>query len=590
MNKLFLLTTLLLLSSQSFGESVSKKTDKYALVSANSALETLLEIPEVKTTYDECVKEKSDNMADCVWAKVSKKPDLKKQVLDKYNKLSIKEDKNTTRNPASEEKTEEKQSSLSAKKFNLATNYADDPQVQALTAFYKKKLDEVLSPSKTPEINGKKSIAAVDHVMFTTLYESELGNTIINAFTSYCLETNLDCGKEVYDEKTNETVIGSCELPEKEEDRTSNRKANLTYLKSSSTSFSDEKEKNKWTYCLTKVTDICTESSSKYSQKRACLIVDYVKSARESLAAVQGQKEFWKENAKKGTISASSNFHVIDESTDKKANANYLTTITAKDIADVSKKVDEEKTALMDKCLIGDEKDPQLGDREACKSFINTNKEESEKALVEFSLRQSAQEELLTEKLNSTEDKDSVKKYLLDEGYSEAEATALLAEGDPEELKKLINQRFKNEKAALIQEMKDRVTKQTTQEEGQITDKDISTLSKIKNELKSRTEDLVQSVQFNNIVSSYLDFTAYNSQGQVIKGGGGRNIASLFAEVESMENDENTKELAKSLQEKIDKAQLKAPKTSITLGLENLNKNFLKYFSFQSEKKEKKDK
>lgn len=593
MNKLLLLSTLLSISTYALGESVSKKSasssPKYGQVTANQALETLLEIPDVKTKYDECVNEKSTDMGTCVWKKVSLDVDLKKQVQEKYNKLSIKENKESAnRAPAAEETKEEKKSSIAAKKINLSNNYADDPQVKALTAFYKKKLDEVLTPEKTPDVNGKASVATVDHKLFTELYESELGRTIVNAFTQYCLETDAKCGTDY--EENGEWKKYSCELPETTTAREENRKANLSSLKASTTSFSNPEEASKWQYCITNVSDICANKSG-YSQQRACLIVDYVKSARESLLVVGEQNKFWNENAEKGSISSATNFHVIDKESNKKATTDYLATITANDVTEVSKKVDEDRMALIDQCFTegkDGEKD-KINDAEACKAFLNTNKEDSEKALAEFTLRQSLQADLIKERLESSEDKESLKQYLLNEGYTEAQAAALIAENDPKMLVDKINTRFKNEKEALIKEMKERVGSKTSAEEGKVTEADLDNLKTIKKELSSRTSDLAQSVQFNNIVSSYLDFTAYKN-GKIDKESSGRNVASLFAEVESMQKDEKNKDTAKILQEKIDEAQLKEPKSSITLSMENLNSKFLSYFGSQKNPKKEKEK
>lgn len=585
MNKLFLLTTLLLLSSQSFGESVSKKTDKYALVSANSALETLLEIPDVKMKYDECQKdeERKKDMAKCVWEKVSLDSDLKKQVLEKYNKLSIKEDKNAKRAPASEEKADEKtKDALAAKKLNLATNYADDPQVQALTAFYKKKLDEVLTPTAKTE-GEKGQINSVDHSKFINLYESELGKTIINAFTSYCLETNPTCGEKEVDAEGN-ISYGSCNVPEEVDKQKKNRETNLASLKESGGSFdSNSAESTKWTYCITQVSEICAKGGHAYSRNRSCLIVDYVKSARESLIAVNGQKEFWNTKLTHNPYSVSANFK-DPTANNPDASADKLTSITAKDIHDSSKKVTEQTSALMDQCLIKQaDGSHKLGDEEACKAFMNTNKEESEMALTEFQLRQEAQTELLKEKLD-TGDQKAIEVYLAQEGYTKEQITTLLTSNNPANtISDMIKDRFENEKAALIEEMKNRVSKKTSKEEGKITEADISNLEHIKNELLSRETDLAQSVQFNNIVSSYLSYSSTENGKETV---GGRNVASLFAEVESIQD----KEVSKTLQDKIDKANLKKSETSAVLGLDNLNGILLRYFDGQTGKKEDKKK
>jgi len=76
-----------------------------------------------------------------------------------------------------------------------------DPAVQALSKVFEKKLQEALLGDEAAQ-KDTKHVAIVDHAKFIELYKTELGKTVINAFTSYCMEVDI--------KKPTQTISKSC--------------------------------------------------------------------------------------------------------------------------------------------------------------------------------------------------------------------------------------------------------------------------------------------------------------------------------------------------------------------------------------------
>lgn len=574
------------------------KQEKFNQLAVDKSMEQLLEIEGVDKIYKSCQESYAESKASsdyaskissCLWSVVQKDEKLKAQVTESYANLKKKEVAETTDKTADKKEKEgasrspsSESSALSAKKINLTVGTAEDPAIAALNDFYAKKLNEVLDPQNalTKAERAAGTVAMVDHRKYIELYKSALGKTIVNAFTSYCLETDSSCQNDPIecDPTDKECIKYTCLIPKHQATRLENKKNNIANLTNGSIDLDNKgQDSKKWTKCIQEVTPICTESytkeqyeAHKYSIDRACVIVDYVKSARENLKLTNEQITFYDDLDKnyKG-VGYSQGFKEIDK--DDKASADALSSITAKDIKDSLKSVDEKALAEIDMCFTEDEQtgESKIVDAEACKKFLNTNKEESVLALSEFELRQQIQADALSQEL---QDDDKLNKYLEEEGYTKEEIANLLK--DPNSItliREKILSRFNNEKNALIAEMRDRIKTKTSVEDGTVTKEDIDSLKKIKQELLGRTSDLAGSVQFNNIVSSYLSYE--DKKG----GASGRNVASLFAELDTM-----TEEEAKVFQEKIKEAELVDKKTTVELSLTNLNNIFLGYLKDDS--------
>ncbi len=569
--KVSIILAFTLLNSFTFAASEKKAAEKSGVqgdIVVSNTLQKMLDIQGVKPIYETCKKDypdaltnpdKAEQLPQCIWEGVKKNSDLKKQVMQIYADTNKSENTNG-RSPASSK------TNMVTSTKSVTTDYSSDPSVKALSDFYGKKLDEILNPNAglTEEERKKNIILTVDHRKFIDLYKSELGKTIISAFTSYCLDTYAQSCSD-----------GLCLIKKNERDMNDDRKTNIESLKNINLDL-NASHATKWNNCIFSVTKVCDgpqpSSSSadpddfKYSQQRACLIVDYVKVARKNIQVADTQKDFYDKLAKEGTVRIDSNMKIIEDG--EKASSDSILKITKKDIQDSLKDPMQENLSEMDACY--DAKTDTIKNVEACKQFLSTNKNANEAALAELGMRQIAQEEMLTEELQSD---DKVREYLKEEGYKDEDIQKMTASKDSiEDIRQQILNRFKNEKEAIIKEMAAKIQDKTSTEEGKIDAKDISKLSKIREDLSQRSTDLSSLMQFSNIVSSYLQT---NNEATKEKS---RNTASLFAEANSMDGDDK-----KALQEQIKKAGLKENKdkkdstSSVNLEVGELNKSFIKY-------------
>lgn len=575
-NLITLQLVILLTSSLSYAADNKTETKKdvvYGNVTVNETLEKMLQVPGVKAIYDGCVKTHSSGSAavpNCVWDKVSKNPDQKKAVQGIYaletsgkktDGASASPSSSPSRSPAGETKPEK---SLTAKILPVATDYSSDPAVVALSKFYEKKLDEILDPSKALSLEDQKAgkILSTDHRKFIDLYKSELGKTIINAFTSYCLDTDdTSCQKG-----------GTCLLSDVQSTREDNRKKNLENLKSNSLDLDSKgPQAAKWNYCITNVPKICdsqptqSQKDETYSKRRACLIVDYVKAARKNIMVADKQKEFYDEmnkaNGSGGGIAQ--NVHVISD--ENKLSADAVLSITSKDVENSLKDSEEYQLSKKEVEACYDDKTKKILDTDACKKFLNTDKDANEASLTELAMRQNIQSEELKVELDSSDKK--IVSYLKEEGYKEDEIKKITDDKDSlQKIKDQIIKRYKSEKEAIIQEMADRIKNKTSGTEGKIdANSDSGKMGEIRKAINNKSSELAGLVQFNNIVSSYLTIDSGNNKIE-------RNTASLFAETKAMDTND-----AKIVGEKITAAKLVDKKNNADLNVNTLNSSFLQY-------------
>lgn len=552
-------------------KAAPKKTEVQSDITINDSLQRLLDVAGVKPIYEDCKSrytERMEEIPNCIWTEVQKNPALKKEVLAVYASDAKKGAKGEDgRSPASTK------TPLTTDKKAASVNYQSDPSVVALAEFYGKKLDEIISPEKglTAEERKNNVILTVDHKKFVELYKSELGSTIISAFTSYCLDT---------DPKTCDSTPGKlCQISDSKGEAEKHRKKNIESLKGADLA-DGSAEGAKWKKCIVDVSRVCDSKVgqdktevTQTSRDRACLIVDYVKAARKNITIADGQMEFYDKLAKEGTTGLAGNMKIIQEG--EKASSSSILSITKKDVEDNLKPVQEKNLKEIEGCY--DDKADAIKDIEACKKFLSTNKEQNEGGLAEFGVRQLAQVETLTEELTSSDDR--LKDYLKEEGHKDAEIEALMADKNSiDDIRNKIIERYKNEKEAIIKEMADKIKDKTATTEGTITQADKSKIQKIKKDIESRNSDFANLVQFNNVVSSYLSFGDEKNKTS------GRNTASLFAETKTMDAKE-----AKEWQEKIKAAKLQENKDNnvINLDVSTINSDLLNYNNKLKDKKAK---
>lgn len=556
-----------------------KTSDVYGDVVVDESIKKLLEVKGVDSIFKECKSTINElkEMPDCIWKEVQKDPQMKKEVLAIYSSeiepKKSQDDKDlekASRAPADERtgstEKKRKETLLTSREKTVGLDFNSDPAVKALSDFYGKKLDEILKPSGEDAKANK--IVSVDHKKFIELYQSELGRSIVNAFTSYCLDTSKDSCDNV------------CTISSDKDTREADRKANLASISGGNINFdTNSADGKRWTKCITDVPKVCYEKDSKTgygeeSIKRACLIMDYVKSARKNLLVVDEQMEYY-QTLNNGTTIAQ-NLKMIDP---KKLSSDSVLEITSNDIDKSAKNgpssFKEENDKLLkeaDACI----KDNKIIDSEVCKKFISLNKDTNENAVTEFGIRQFAQEDLLKEKLSAD---DKVLDYLKEEGYSDEQIKTMASDKTKiQSVREEILHRYQREKEAIIADMAERIEKKTAKENGKIEASD-SKLDIIRNDLASRTDDLKNLIRFNNVVSSYLSLTNDKKETS-------RNVASLLAETKTFSDKER-----KAIEEKISKSGItKDQKDSgaVSLEVKTINDNFLKY-STQPKEADKKN-
>lgn len=532
--KLALLLTTTLLFNTAFSADAKPVVyeDVKEAPKSDATLQKLLSIKGVDTQYKTCIDtgKTGEDLPKCIWDGLD--PKQKEQVQQAYAQEAPKDPANSSAN-----------TDLTVKSKTLSVDYMSDPAVVALSKVFEKKLEEALYGDDKAQ-KDPKTIAAVEHSKFIDLYKTELGKTVVNAFTSYCME--VDYNKKVstksLDCKDDDKNKIPCPLyiladfdtdsnGKKTNSRQSTINTNITTLKSAKLDKSKTDGGAKFGYCVTSVTEVCytketnldgiTENDYKESRTRACTIVDYVKTARKNLIAADQQKDFYKQY-QNGT-SIVSNTRTV--ATTDKNSADAITTVTSKEIEDSYQKANDSLKKEMDECV--DTTDPnnkKIIDSEKCKKFVSTNKDEKDKALAEFGLRQFALGKTMDDKLN---DKTEVEKYLQQEGYDPNKIKDMIKDDTAlATIKQEIKDRYQKERDAIIASMADKIKSKTTDKNGfdATAATSVDKMSAVKTDVSSRADELKQLVHFNNIVSSYLEIDKGKGQKE-------RNVASLYAEL-----------------------------------------------------------
>lgn len=551
---------------------------------SEDTLKKLLSIKGVDEQYQKCKLRhtvKLEKIPGCIWEELESFPNVKKEVQAMY----ASEVESNKRSPASA--TTPSTSNLTNKSKNLSEDYMSDPAVIELSKILKKKLEEAMLGDEEAQ-KDTKSVAIVDHAKYNELYKSELGKTIINAFTSYCVEADFAASetisiKESYKScKDSDNKPAPCRLvilsdPLQTKDKI---KANLASLRSAnlstSTASNSNPESDKWNRCIGSVGNVCytdtqhidgansgLQDQLKHSKTRACTIMDYVKSARKNLILVDEQKKFY-QTLEGGVSVQLANARVVE--VNEKNSIDATTTVTSGDIESSYEKKNEALKKEMDKCMgPGD----TIVDAESCKKFISTDATAKEKALTEFGIRQFALEEKIEEKF---ENKEEIKKYLIEEGYDKKKIDMMISsDAEIDKVKQEIKDRYKSEREAIIASMAEKIKSKTTESDGKIDttqgSADQEKLKKIREELSGRSDDLKQLVHFNNVVSSYLETSKDGKKS--------RNVASLFAEIKggAKTMKDIDKEQLKDIEKKAGEAGLKQDKsgTGTDLSVDTLN-------------------
>ena len=568
-------------------EKMPKKNEVKGGIVINESLQKLMDIEGVQPIYDNCKAKTpgdAEKILSCLWGDVSKKEDLKKKVQMAYEQqLKAKPESAPTagasRAPASEAKT-----NLTGRVDTASIDYESDSAVAALSKYFGTKLDAVLRPELTKEETAKGLMIATSHRKFIDLYKSEQGKTIINAFTSYCMDVDpatckcdaqkiRDCANK--EDPSSCCDDKSCTISSSETQRKQDRINNLAQLKTADLS-SDGPDSMKWRACISSVPNSCKSADSTQSQsetvKRSCLIMDYVETARKNILAADAQIKFYDELDKEGNVKIAGISKAVDDP--KISSSDAILEMSSEDAKTALKDPLEKDKKELEACY----KDNQIVNEKACEKFLSTNANANESAIAELGLRQLAQEATLEEALKSDK---KVEDYLKEEGYTEKDIKVMTDKTNIKNTRDEILERYKNQKQAIIAEMAAKINSKTSSEDGKISVKDIDKLDNIRKELASRSDDLSGLVKFNNIVSSYLEVSKDGSKKYE------RNTASLFGEVKDLKKEDKV-----AAQAQLEAAKLKENNTDkgdakTNLDITTINEEFLDYSTVPKPKKTK---
>ena len=270
-------------------------------------LEKLLEISEVKKIQEQCERDNSSNISDCIWQGVQADEKVLESVQAKMNE--------TLNNSENDIKQYESVTAISTKKEKSKS-------MQALEKFYADKISKELF-GEPASVTGKVKI--IDHSNFNKIYESQLTKNILSAVSSFCIEAEMINGFPLIDKsaskrksrrKKNVLTLSETGVTQKV-----NEDGSTTDISSAESASSD------WQMCMdnaqyvchdgvkhitrsdgtvSKVTakdkldiDCSSDKSSdkkkcenyKYTQGRACELTNYLKVAKQNLKAVEKIEE-----------------------------------------------------------------------------------------------------------------------------------------------------------------------------------------------------------------------------------------------------------------------------------------------------------
>ncbi len=457
-------------------------------VQVNDALTKMMAVEGVKPIYDDCKKDTSNNtgekLSTCLWDKIKINSALKEKVL-----------------AASKEAAKSDPSGSAIKE-----KFSTDPAMQKLGEVISAKLKDALFGAEATR--DKDNLKAVDQKSFNDIYRAELNKTMVDAFMSYCLDTVGTSGvtKKALDDARTENL--------KELNNSDPQKVK-TFLTP------NDGNPNKWNTCIAGITTDCKAPTPTEKSRRACLVTQYVDSARKNISAITETDKVF-DNMKSGSKNLIQN--------DLKS-LDSLVTVTSKDVETAYKDTTEAAKKEMDKCL-------QTKSEQDCKQFLNTATTANETGSIEFALQQHADAENFGLKVDKIKTPEEMKAFLEEQGYKKDKIDTMdLNAQSISDIQKEIKDRYANEKEALIKEMNDRISNKTAVKDGKIDANatgDKSKLVTIQTELQARTANMTNLFKFSNIVSGYLtvDVTQNGKKSDQT-----RNTASMASELNS--NDAN---------------------------------------------------
>lgn len=392
-----------------------------------------------------------------------------------------------------------------------------DPAIVSLEEYFSKKLSQALYGDVKKDLVknvgkklDKKKHKVVDHRVFHDIYENLVSKKVVADISSYCIRVDY----------TDDLFLLAKD--EKKEIETNKNRLSTEV----------EKHSKEWDKCFVKLKETCYDNSdycdlydpstqkSEYddckerldkSETKACTVMRSVRSARQALIANKHVMNVYRDSKEEDHISGSialghSNSDEIDVSAydpnDEEVSPDKITTFSSGEILHEANKFsssNQEEIEKMAECY--NEETGEVVDPEACEEFLNTNRDEQQRAVAEVFVRGKA----VSQQIKNMEDEDQIRDFLKEEGRSDDEIDALVeAYDNVEDLRAEINSRYEKEQDALIKEMSSLVNQTTAAGEEIDPKKDLGTIKKIHRELTQREETFKQMVHYNNVMASFL--------------------------------------------------------------------------------------
>ncbi len=537
----FILFIFSLLVSSTFAEEAVQEDAVIGLQhdADNDRLQQLMAIPEVQKIHEVCKASSPSSVEDCLWNEIQQPNNKKvKEMVDQ----ALAQTKGQSRVD-----TKGKFESLEL----VEIEKEKDPALEEMQKYFQKKLESTLFDFKGGATGKQHNF--VDHKVFNDLFRSQVGKNIILAMTSYCIDAD------------SEFVIF-----EDETKRKSTKNSNLGNLKTV-TAKGKSVAYDSWGDCIKYIDPVCHKktlmkkdnqgqktvdkdfsqdwANSKsyktedfeYSRRRACEVVQYMKSARQNLKTLDKIDEFYADQNKKGSgPQISANVKHFD-ATKKGNSVDDLTTVSSNEVKEDLKfnESKQKELAALEECISQDTTGAYIINKStACEKYLAQDHTEINKLKAEVKLRAESLNEKVIAMKNS-KDPELVKEYLIDQGYSDDEITAKFDLSNDISVQKIadeITSNMEEEKARLIESLSKKLDAKKTKNEGKLNlqdgalaggqGEDAEKLMQIHKELSSDTENYTKLIHFTNIVSSYLD----------VEGDGGKqskNTSSFYAEMEN---------------------------------------------------------
>lgn len=557
--------------------------------------------PELRTHYNTCA-ESSDNIPSCLWERVSGpngNEALKKKVLQaaEADKKQASNNRENGRAPSSEKDDGNKTKvDIVSKDNTLKIEKEKDPFIKKLQENISKQLEavfttttnEVYKDSEGKVINqaASRTFLKTDHSQFSKIYNTHLSNSVVQSMATFCSEAKYDKTqdlfflhkdtqkrKETLEKNTKDLATATFKQPhpnyqkfciqipndtnaaEAEKNNARIECAKIDPCKSTDPQYQDDTS-CRFNGCIARVSDLCYKTpddiedtdDKNYTQSRACEVMEFVKSARAAIMALEKQEKFYAQTEKGSAGITLKGQKEFQSEKDISRNAQDIVTITSKVAKDADEASKEEIESL--NCLNQDGN--AIQNEESCKKLLiastKEDKEKAEMAVTELNLRRIAQ----SEKIGELSTVDELKAFLIAEGDSEEKASAYIEELTKEAqkdgrsvldlLKEKIRNKYDAETKAIVLALADKVKESSLDGSENGNDK-IQRFAAIQEELKSKGSRYTQMLHFGNVVSAYLQLTDSKT------GKSSSNSNQLFRELASRTDLEAAKDIEKKARE-----------------------------------------